>query len=339
MNKVEGETMNHFYVFLSRLVMWTGCCSLALAFLSVPAANANKKVRLAVQWYPQAQFAGYYMAREKGIYAKYGLDVEILSSNANVSSVDQLVQGKADFCTTFLSTGLEMRASGYSVVNVGQIVQRSALMLVARKDSGIQKLEDLEGARVGMWGEEFQLQPRALFKREGIDVDVVRQSPSFDLFMRGGLDAVSAMWYNEYHTLISYGLNPDEMTTFYFYKLGFDFPEDGIYCKNSTYEADPDTVRKLVQASADGWEYALAHPEETLNYMIRIMKAERVTANRAHQRWMLARMRDIILPDDSAKPDVVLGKKDFDNVVESMIDAGFIKHAPSYEEFYKGPVQ
>ncbi len=308
---------------------------LACLFTGSAAADAGKTVRLALQWFPQTQFAGYYMAKEKGIYAEYGLDVEILHGDADSDSLERVVSGEAEFGTAFLSTAIEDRSKGAPLVNIGQIVQRSALMLVARKNSGIKTVKDLDGARIGTWGNKFQLQPEALFRRENLHVTFVRQSPSFELFMRGGLDATLAMWYNEYHRLIAYGLNPDEMTTFTFSDLDLNQPEDGIYCLESTLENSPETAAALVRASAKGWEYAFAHPKETVDTLLGIMKDNKVQANRAHQRWMLARMRDIILVEKRSRLDTRLSPEDFERVMKALLHTDVIATDVSYNDFYK----
>lgn len=302
---------------------------------ALAAASDTTKVSLALQWYPQTQFAGYYMAKEKGIYAKYGLNVTILHGDADSESLDRLTSGEAEFATAFLSSAMGAWANGVKLVNVAQIVQRSALMIVARKDSGINTIADLENARIGTWGSQFQLQAQSLFLRENMDVTFVRQSPSFELFMRGGLDATLAMWYNEYHRLLSYGLNPDEMTTFMFSNLSLNQPEDGIYCLQSTYDKSPDTVRALVEATVEGWEYAFAHQEETIDTLLQIMREQKVRANKAHQRWMLARMKDIIL-GDKAKISTQLNPVDFDSLKIELMRAGVIMVNIPYNDFYKG---
>ncbi|KAB1441283.1 ABC transporter substrate-binding protein [Pseudodesulfovibrio senegalensis] len=317
-------------------LLWT--LAVVLVFPALAHAQKPRRAKLVLQWYAQAQFAGYLVAEEKGFYTKRGVDLKVVPGGADVMVSDCIASGKADFGTMFLSTAIERRGAGMKLVNIGQIVQQSALMLVARKDSGIEGLPDLEGARIGMWGRQFQLQPRALFKRLGISVDVVQQSPSFDLFMRGGLDAVSAMWYNEYHTLMSYGLDPDEMVTFFFSDLDLDFPEDGIYCLEKTWEQDPAMCRAVLEGSLEGWRYAFAHPDEALEIVITRMKQQKVCANRAHQRWMLARMRDIIL-DGSSVPRGVLRRGDYERTKATLLGNGFIWAAPEYTEFYKGPAQ
>ncbi|WP_319549960.1 ABC transporter substrate-binding protein [Desulfogranum marinum] len=316
------------------------CLPLLLTLLGLLLADSTsayegKTVRLALQWFPQAQFAGYYMAKEKGIYSEYGLNVEILRGDADSDSLVRVVSGKADFGTAFLSTAIERRSKGAPLINIGQIVQRSALMLVARNNSGIRTIKDLDGARIGTWGNTFQLQPQALFRREQLQVDFVRQAPSFELFMRGGLDATLAMWYNEYYRLIAYGLNPDEMTTFFFSDLDLNQPEDGIYCLESTMKKSPETAAALVQASVKGWEYAFAHPKETVDTLLRIMKMHKVRANKAHQTWMLARMQDIIMVEGLSQLDTRLKIDDFNATSKMLLQNGVTTTDISYHEFYK----
>lgn len=324
-----GKKLGHMRTFSLLLALLT--CLVVLP----SAADARNAVRLALQWYPQTQFAGYYMAKEKGIYSEYGLDVEILHGDADCDSLMRVASSKAEFGTAFLSAALERRSQGIPLVNIGQIVQRSALMLVARKDSGIKTIKDLSGARIGTWGNTFQLQPEALFRRENLQVSFVRQSPSFELFMRGGLDATLAMWYNEYHRLIAYGLNPDEMTTFFFSDLDLNQPEDGIYCLASTLNNSPEIAANLVQASVKGWEYAFAHPEETVETLLGIMKQQKVQANKAHQTWMLARMRDIIQVEGRSRMNIRLNLTDFESTVKALLQTGVITTDISYNDFYR----
>ena len=66
------------------------------------------------------------------------------------------------------------------------------------------------------------------------------------------------MNYNEYKRLLNSGINRDEINVFNFYDYGMNFPEDGIYCMESTFKKDPELCRKFVDASIDGWTYALA---------------------------------------------------------------------------------
>ena len=152
-----------------------------------------------------------------------------------------------------------MRASGIPVVNICQLIQRSALMLITKKSSAIKEPADFENKKISLWGGEFDIQARALFKLYGVQVRTIRQPATIMLFLHGGVDVVSAMWYNEYHLLLNAGFNPDELRLFHFADYGLDFPEDGIYCRQDFFEENPDLCRHFVSASIKGWQYAFDH--------------------------------------------------------------------------------
>lgn len=316
------------------LLLLTLC---ALHLLMPARAFSLEKASIVLQWLPQAQFAGFYMAKEMGFYKEAGLDLTIFPGGPDVLASEYLEGGRADFATLFLATGLQRRTS-LPIVNIGQFVQHSSLMLIAMANSDIKTIEDLDGRKVGLWANEFQYQARALFRQNGISVTVVPQSDSLDLFLRGGVAAASGMWYNEYHTLLSYGLEPNELRPFFFSQLGMDFPEDGIYCLEETFRKRPEVCKALVEATARGWMYAFNHTEETLDVVMRHMKQAWVPANRAHQRWMLERMEDIILGDDQHALGI-LDKDDFELVRQTLVDTGILEEAPEFSDFYKGAVQ
>ena len=244
------------------------------------AETTLKKASFIPQWRPQAQFAGYYVAYEKGFYKKNGIDLTILPGGPDQPSSQILAKGKADFATLWLSTALRLAANGQDIINIGQMVQRSALMLVAKKSSNIKTPQDMNGKKVSLWGEDFQIQPKAFFKRYNLEVKIIPQSFSVNLFLRGGVDVASAMWYNEYHTLISSGLNPEELTTFSFHEYGLNFPEDGIYTLRKTFRKDPALACAFLRGSLAGWRYAFSHPDEALDIVLRYQSQSKIPANR-----------------------------------------------------------
>jgi NitT/TauT family transport system substrate-binding protein len=298
--------------------------------------TALKKVTFLPQWIPQAQFAGYYVAYEKGFYKERGLEVEILTGGPDRPASEILAARKVDFATLFLADGIAQRAQGLELVNIGQIVQKSAFMLVAKKSSGIHKPEDLNDKKVGLWGAEFQLLPRAFFRQYHLTVHIVPQTTTMNLFLRGGVEAASAMWYNEYYQLINAGLEPEELTTFLLSDYVMKFPEDGIYCLQETWTQDPRRCADFVMGSIAGWRYALAHPTEALDIVMKYVKAANVATNRVHQRWMLERMKDII-EFDGAPALGSLSAAAYGEVAQELKKSGFIEIIPDYDVFYKGP--
>lgn len=299
----------------------------------VKSQAALEKVSLIPQWYPQAQFAGYYMAYEKGIYKRYGLDVTIISGGPENPPTQLLTEGKAHFSTTWLSSSLQNFSHGIKLVNIAQIIQKSALMFITTKSSGIKSPEDMNGKKVSVWSGDFQLQPVAFIDQFKLKVNYIEQRNSLNLFLRGGVDVISAMWYNEYHTILNSGYNPDELNTFFFYDYDLNFPEDGIYCMAKTYTENPRLCEKFVRASLEGWQYAFDHPEMTLDVIIRYKKEQHLPVNRPHQRWMLNRMKDIIIVEG-----VLTGRlyrDDYLRVANELKKRQLIKEIPEFSSFYK----
>ncbi len=297
------------------------------------ASQASRPIVFLPQWSPQAQFAGYFTAQTKGFYRQRGLSVTFLRGGPERPTGDHLTSGQADFVTLFLTEGLCLRDKGNAVVNIAQLVQRSALMLVARKSAGIQSPADFNGRRVSVWA-DFRWQPLAFFHQNHLDVNIVPQGYTLNLFLMGGVDAASAMWYNEYHTILNAGLDADELSTFMLADYGLNFPEDGIYCRLETLRREPETARAFVQASLAGWTYAFDHPDEAVDIVMDRVRAASLPTNRVHQQWMLARMQELIRPPGSPRPMGALSPDGFRFVAEKLHESGIIQTIPDFQEFH-----
>jgi NitT/TauT family transport system substrate-binding protein len=176
----------------------------------------------------------------------------------------------------------------------------------------------------------------ALFKKYNLQVTVVPQSFSINLFLRDGVDVVSAMWYNEYHTILNAGLNPDELTPFFFQDYGLNFPEDGIYVLEKTFNKDPALSCAFVKATIQGWFYAFDHPDEALDIILEYMARANVPVNRVQQKWMLNRIKDLIFPSDHSSRIGMLEPSDYQRVAAELKESGLIKEVPEYRSFFIG---
>ncbi|HTY23551.1 MAG TPA: ABC transporter substrate-binding protein [Desulfomonilaceae bacterium] len=305
--------------------------------VSLGAETALKKASFCPAWIPQAQFAGYMVALEKGFYREAGLDLNLLVGGPEKPPFVALEAGEAMFCTDWLSSGIQKRATGTPIVNLAQISQRSALILVAKKKSGIEQAQDLNGKNVGLWPGLFYIQPMVFFEKYGLKVNVITNYTSVSLFLKGGVDAMSAMWYNEYHLMLNSGLNSDDLTLFFFSRLGLNFPEDGIYCLEQTLREDPNLCEAFVRASIKGWLYAFENQDDALDIIMKHAKAAHTGTNKAHQRWMLARMKELIIPEGDARTLGKLYPADYALVSDILKDSNLIHQVPQYNDFYRGP--
>jgi NitT/TauT family transport system substrate-binding protein len=222
-------------------------------------------------------------------------------------------------------------------VNIAQILQRSGLLLVAMKSSGIREPKDLNGKRVGFWVGDFYLPNRAFLAKHGLHVHMIPNYTTVTILLKGAVDAVGAMWYNEYHTILDSGYDPDELTVFRLGDLGADFPEDGLYCREQTYLAHPELCDAFVSASLKGWTYAFEHPEEAVDIVMKYANKANTGTNQAHQRWMLAGIKDLTLPKgmDHAR----LGKlryEDYKRVGEELKRLFLVQEIPEFDKFYRG---
>jgi NitT/TauT family transport system substrate-binding protein len=304
--------------------------------ISHPQDSGLKKITFLPSWVPQQQFAGYYMAKEKGIYKKYGLDVNILTGGYLHDVTTSLKNGEADFGIMFLYTGVMDRAEGIKIVNIGQIFQRSSIMFVAKKKSGIKTLADFKGKRIGIWRTIARELTTGFLKKHNINAEIITFDKGVNVFLKGAVDIIVMMNYNEYEHLINSGVNPDEIVKFNFYDYEMNFPEDGIYCMENTYKNYPELCKKFVDASIEGWEYALAHKDETIETVDKYKELTKVSYNKSHSVWMLNSMEDMIGSSGKSVKKGNLLESDYDYLTNFLLDNKFITSKPGYEEFYKG---
>ncbi len=310
-------------------------CSL-LFFWGLAAGQAgNEKLVFMPHWLPQAQFAGYYVAQDQGFYAEAGLDVAIIHPSAAVNAIHFLEDGRADVISLFLVTALEALRNGVDLVNIAQISQHSAIMFVSMKDSGIENLEDFEGKKVGVWMSGFQEVPEALMHSRDITVEWVPILSTVNLFLLGGLDVMTVMWYNEYNQLYLTGIDWDEMNTFFLADYGFDIPEDGLYVLEHTLEERPEDLRAFVEATFRGWEYAAANKEYAVQLVVDLMRKNHVSSNRAHQRWMLNRVLETHCIQEKNVQVSQLHPDDFQHTVSIIESTRNVRFPVQYDDFFK----
>lgn len=289
---------------------------------------------LMLLWTPQSQFAGYYVALEKGFYKQHGLDVTLVRGGPDRDQVDYLKNGKADFAILWLTTALAARENGEPVLHLGQVINRSNLALVGWKDRGIRTVKDLDKRRISIWGGSFRPAFMSYFRANGVKPDILLQNYSINLFLRHGVDACSVMRYNEYHVLYQCGVEQDEITTFFLSDFDCPLPEDGLYCLENTFREKPEVCRAIMEASLEGWRYAADHREEALDMVMKEVRGAHVPTNRAHMRWMLNTMLESIFPVQPANWQVgILPGDSYRKTVKMLKQAGLIGDAPSFKSF------
>jgi NitT/TauT family transport system substrate-binding protein len=297
-------------------------------------AKVLRTVNFLPGWIANAQFAGFYVADAKGIYNKYGIKINIISYEPFVTTTNQITNGSTDFATLWLSNAIKLRASGTEIVNIAQLSSRSSAMLVTKKKSGINTIQDINGKRAGVWSDN-ELQFKALFKKYRLDVEIIPIGSTNNLFLMDGIDLISANWHNEYHSIINSGFNPDELNTFFLADFGMNFLEDGIYCLSGKLKSDPQLCADFVNASLEGWMYAFDHPEEAIDVVMKYIRKNNQPVNRPHQQWMLNRYKDLYLPKEKTTLSISLSSQDYQFIGNLLKESGLIAQIPAYDVFYQ----
>src|SRR5882672_12894787 len=215
--------------------------SIAAALLAVAMlperglTQAGDKVTLQLKWVTQAQFAGYYAAKAKGLYAAEKLDVTIRPGGPDIVPEQVVAGGGAQFGIDWLPSLLSARDQGAPLTNIAQVYAHSGMRELAFKTSGIKGPADLRGRRVAVWfgGNEFEL--LATLEKYKIDrnkdVTLVQQPFDMNLLLQKQVDAAAAMTYNEYKQVLDTGVKPDDLVVIDFNKEGTAMLEDGIFVK------------------------------------------------------------------------------------------------------------
>jgi NitT/TauT family transport system substrate-binding protein len=286
MNNIFGP-IRFIYTTVMCAALLTACGDKS----SVPAQETPVPVTLNLQWVTQAQFAGYYVALDKGWYSEEGIDLTIRPGGPDISALDAVRTGTAEFGTSLLADIIVTDQKANDLVSIAQIQQTNGLLLIAKKSSGINKPSDFIGKKVGVWLGNWEAQFNALMAKEGIganDFTLVSQGFSMDTFINGELDVASAMIYNEYYMVLESGIKPEDINIINYADYGLDFPGDVLFTSTRITQENPNLCVRMLRASLRGWQYAIEHPEEAADIVLKYDKSGVQT--REHQ---LSMMREI----------------------------------------------
>jgi NitT/TauT family transport system substrate-binding protein len=307
---------------MKNLIKTTLAAALALGVTT--SAYAADKVTLQLKWVTQAQFAGYYVAAEKGFYADENLEIEIKPGGPDIAPAQVIAGGGADVVLDWMPSALASREKGLGLVNIAQPFKTSGMMLTCRKDSGITSPADFKGKTLGVWffGNEYPF--LSWMSKLGIPTDgseggvtVLKQGFNVDPILNKQADCVSTMTYNEYWQIIDAGLSADDLIVFKYEDQGVATLEDGMYVleENLKDEAFKDKMVRFVRASMKGWKYAEENPDEAAEIVLENDASGAQTEK--HQKRMMGEIAKLTAGSNGA-----LDAADYQRTVDTLLGGG-----------------
>ncbi len=301
------------------VVATAAAASLALAACSAPADDSGSSdefepltsVSLQLQWLPQAQFAGYYVALDQGFFEEEGFDsVDVIPSGGDIVPQDALVAGDVDFAIAWVPKVLgTLEASGVELTNIAQVFQKSGTLQVSWADSGISSVADFEGKRIGSWGFGNEWEIFAAMAAEGLDsttVSITTQDFSMNALLDRDVDAAQAMTYNEWAQILEV-VNPDTGELYQpedFDVISYEdtagaMLQDAIWADTARLADDPayaDAAVRFLKAVIKGWVFARDNPEEaaTITYDAAITAEAAFPVGPVHQLWQMNEVNKLI---------------------------------------------
>ena len=297
---------------------------MAATVLSTGGAYAADDLTLQLKWVTQAQFAGYYVALEKGFYGDEDLNVTIKPGGPDIAPTQVIAGGGADVTVEWMPAALAARERGLPLVNIAQPFKSSGMMLTCLKETGVTGPADFPGRTLGVWffGNEYPFlswMSQLGISTEGGEtgVEVLKQGFNVDPLLQKQADCISTMTYNEYWQVVDAGISPDDLITFKYEDQGVATLEDGLYVLEDKLSdpAEVDKLARFVRASMAGWKYAEEHPDEAAEIVLEYDETGAQTET--HQKRMMGEVAKLTAGSNGA-----LDPADFERTVASLLSGG-----------------
>ena len=286
----------------------------------ITAARAEEAVTLRLKWFHQAQFAGFYVAKEKDFYKSAGFNVDIQPGGPDFPAIQMVTGGNEQFGVTGADQILIARSKGVPVVALAVIFRRNPFVLFSLAKSGIKTPADYVGKNIGVKiGGNEELIYRAVLAKAGIDKAKLNEIPvKFDItpLLAGTVDVWPGYLINEVLAAKEKGFDVNVVSPPDF---GIDLYADTLFTTEKMLSEKPDVVRKFVTATLRGWSSAIAAPEEAAQ--ITVKYGSKLTYD--HELAMMKASLPLLQPD--AQPVGWMDAANWSATQKLLVDGGFQK--------------
>jgi len=290
-------------------------------------------INVRLKWLHQSQFAGNYVADQKGYYEKEGLKVSLKSYDYKNDPIEDVVSGKADFGVTGAENIIVARNKGMKVKALAVIYQDSPAAAFSLKSSGIFEAKDFIGKKIGV-SKDLETIIFTMLKAQGVDykkdMKVITTDYGIDPVLNGKVDIGTGYVTNETIQLEEAG---KEVNVFSPYKYGVKMYADVLFTSEEMIKNKPEIVIAFVKATLKGWEYALLHVDEAINLTLLYKDENNKSLNFEHQKILLEKSVPFIKPNNNRN----IGEMNYVNwkrTNQLLIDSGIISGKLDVSEMF-----
>lgn len=286
-----------------------------------------KEVTLNTSWFPQAQYAGYFVAAAKGFYREKGIKVNFIYSGFGPSVKENLADKKTDFGIMWLHKGLIAHNEHNELVNIAQFFHDSNILIVSRQK---------EIHSIGIWKPFVPFLQAFIHTELGDSIEIVPVRDVVVTFVNGAVDAITAMNYNEYNRLINSGVNASDVYVRKVADMGLVLPEDGLYCRREFYEKNTQLCKDFVEASEKGWNYAFDHVAEGAQICLDYVDKTHHYSNIVLQTMMLKTIKKACGDRFDGLKALEINRDAYEHVNDFLYKKHLIKSKIPFKQFREG---
>ncbi|WP_436375450.1 ABC transporter substrate-binding protein [Cytobacillus sp. BC1816] len=254
-----------------------------------------KKVTVVLDWTPNTNHTGLYVAKDKGYFKEEGLDVEIIMPGE--AGADQLTaSGKADFGVSYQESITEARVQGVPLVSIAAVIQHNTSGFASPAEKNIKSPKDFEGKTYGGWGAPVEKSViDSLMKKENADVDKVSivNMGDADFFTAVKRD-IDFAWIYYGWTGVEAELRGEKINMVYLtdYSEKLDYYTPVLATSEKMIADNPDTVKAFVKAVSRGYEFAIEQPGQASDILIKNAPDLDSELVKKSQEWLSSRYQD-----------------------------------------------
>jgi ABC-type nitrate/sulfonate/bicarbonate transport system substrate-binding protein len=285
-------------IFVNRKHFVLALAAILLAACAPPAATpaqAPLRITLTLDWVPNTNHTGFYVALEKGWYREEGLELVIQVPSDPSASLKQVAYGNTEFGISFQEEVTIARSIDIPVVSIAAIIQHNTSAFAALAEKGIRRPKDLEGRTYASWGMAIERPILSqLMACDGADVSKLEfVDVGFDVFPAIIGKRADVAWIFLGWDGVQAGLMGAELSVLPLYGSCVpDYYTPVIIAGESTLAERPDLVRRFMTATTRGYEYAIAHPREAAEILLRASPESAPELVQASQAWLSPRYQD-----------------------------------------------